>query len=303
MNAEGSERAGTFVWPPGPSVSPTPPPSNGTSPSPCAPPHWLDASWPKRPSRAAQAIGEVERVLLGGGAVSLQARAAQLGWRPEPVGGACWRCAESVGAFEVDDTGCASCHGTRPPWARFVRLGVYDALLRDAIHELKFQARRGVGMEMGRLLGQRLGHELRSLELGGGVIVPVPISTRRRLQRGVDHTLVLARGVARGSGLPVRPLLRRRHRPSQLSVPLSGREANVRGSIRAGGRKGPPGEGVVVILDDVRTTGATMRAACRAVMGLGVDRERIWACVAAVRDAPDRAGTPGECGEPGSDAG
>ncbi len=303
MSARGADPSERFVWPPGP---PAPPKPNAPqSLAPFEPPHWLDASWPREATRFGRTIGELERVLLGGGTCSLEARAAQLVWRPEPAGRACWRCAESVGEHEVDDTGCATCRGSRPPWNRFVRLGAYDGLVRSAILELKFRARRGVGGELGRLLGLRLNAELQAQghEPGAGVVVPVPISTRRRLQRGVDHTAVLAGGVSSRSGLTVTPLLRRSHRPSQLSVPTSQREANVRGSIGVRRGRRAPEEGVVVVLDDVRTTGATMRAACRCVQALGVDRGRIWACVAGVGDGADRQGRAGVDGISSAQAG
>lgn len=273
-----------FVWPP----RREPPHRRDEATDPDG--HWLDERWPREPGRVAGAIAELERVLLGGGSESLAWRAHAMGWRPEPAGRACWRCAGSVGEHEVDADGCSACRASRPPWARAIRLGLYESPLREAVHDLKFKARRPVGRELGRLLGLRLAHDLDRTGLleAGGIIVPIPISTRRRLARGVDHTLVLAKAASVASGLDVVRLLRRVHRPSQLSVPPSQREANVRGSIRARRGVSAPETGVVVVLDDVRTTGATMRAACRAVASMGVDRGRIWACVAGVREARTR---------------
>lgn len=302
MNAERDTARDPFVWPPRREA----PHHDQELEHPEPAPHWLDERWPREPGRVAQAVGEVERVLLGGGSDTLERRADETGWRPERASRACWRCAGSVGEHEVDGEGCAACRSSRPPWSRFIRLGVYEAPIREAVHDLKYHAKRSVGRELGRLLGLRLRHELERFNQGsGGVIVPMPISVRRRLVRGVDHTLVLARAASNECGLPVKRLLRRSHRPSQLSVPPSEREANVRGSIRA--RKGAraPESGIVIVLDDVRTTGATMRAACRAIEALGVERKRIWACVAGVRDAPERRASPEaqEAPEPGAEGG
>lgn len=287
-----------FVWPPG-----APPPPSPTNPDPLAPAHWLDPAWPRPPGSVSRLVAEIERVLLGGGPASLEARASATGWRPEPPTAACWRCAGTVGVHEVDDTGCAACRGARPPWARSLRLGPYEGLLREAIHDLKFRSRRAVGRELGRLLGWRIRAEMESQGVREGVIVPIPISFRRRVARGVDHTAVLARGAGEAAGVRVAHLLRRRHRPSQLSVPASQREANVRGSIRARPRARAPEGGVVVLLDDVRTTGATMRAACRALRSLGVDRKRIWLCVAGVRGLGGRRTEGSEAQEVTPDAG
>ncbi|MFI4892367.1 MAG: ComF family protein [Phycisphaerales bacterium JB058] len=287
-----------FVWPPG-----APPPPTSPTPEPFDAAHWLDPAWPRAPGALSRLVGEIERVLLGGGTTSLEARAYRQGWRPEATPAACWRCAGSVGPHEVDDTGCAHCRGTRPPWASALRLGAYEGLIREAIHDLKFRSGRAVGRELGRLLGWRIRAELERQGVGSATIVPVPISFRRRVARGVDHTAVLARSAGEAAGLRVAHLLRRRHRPSQLSVPASQREANVRGSIRARTRGGAPKGGVVIVLDDVLTTGATMRAACRALRGIGVERTRIWACVAGVRGLRGgRAGTA-EAQEPTPDDG
>lgn len=59
-------------------------------------------------------------------------------------------------------------------------------------------------------------------------------------------------------------LLARRHRPSQISLPVSQRRANVSGAFFC--RRGVlrvPVDAVLVVIDDVRTTGATMTEACR----------------------------------------
>jgi len=83
-------------------------------------------------------------------------------------------------------------------------------------------------------------------------------------------------------------LLRRRHRPSQLAVPVSRRKANVRGTMTCA-RADLTGR-LVIVLDDVRTTGATLREACRAVKKANPGA-KLWAAVAAVTPDPARGVT------------
>ena len=63
----------------------------------------------------------------------------------------------------------------------------------------KYTAWRRVCQELGADLGMAVGAALgrAGIDPAGVVICPVPTSTRRRLARGVDHTVVMAREVAR----------------------------------------------------------------------------------------------------------
>ncbi|MCS6711009.1 ComF family protein [Brachybacterium sp. EF45031] len=96
------------------------------------------------------------------------------------------------------------------------------------------------------------------------VIIPLPSTLRARLRRGEDHTAELARHLARRTGARVqRPL--RLHDRGQKGQGVRGRSVRRLG-MRPGWR--PPASGVV-LLDDVATTGASLRAAHRAVVEAG----------------------------------
>ncbi len=263
---------GGFVWPPRDAGDETAPP-------------LPDEQHGQRAGESA--FERFERVWLGVESRSFGRRAALEGWAPAGI--ACWRCGTGVGAHEADGDGCSWCRGKRLAWDRFVRVGPYGGMLRDAILELKFERFRRTGDDLGRMIGAAIGAELdrRGIEPGSCVLVPVPTSWRNRMKRGVDHTAVLARGASAASGVPIGRVLRRRHGPTQTSVPASNRRANVRGRILA--RRGVRAEvcegGVVIVLDDIRTTGATLMEACRAVRGVlagGKTEELVWAASVAV---------------------
>lgn len=173
------------------------------------------------------------------------------------------------------------CRDSRLPWQEVVRLGTYEGLLRDAILEVKFNAWRALASDVGHDLGTQLALSLasRSIPLDHIVLIPVPVALRRRLLRGIDHTLCLARGVRKGlfaawerAGAPPRasaaPILRplkRRYRPTQTSRNAEQRRKNVANSMLATSAVRSLQGKTVVLIDDVMTSGATLREACRAL--------------------------------------
>lgn len=201
-------------------------------------------------------------------------------WSP-----ACLRCGGVIHETEVaTPEGCGRCVSRRLAWSRCVRLGTYDNELRLMIHQFKFERWIWLGERLGAMFGERLRAALdeAGVEARDARIVPVATSFRRRMERNLDHTLVLSRAASRASGVPVLGLLTKRHRPSQLSVPVSERRANVRQAFRC-----RPFESrrfrVLVLLDDVMTSGATMSAACRTVREAATgDCPMLWAGVLAV---------------------
>lgn len=267
MSGETADRG--FVWPPGRPEETAPPPP---------PP-------PPEPVRAARAglLDVVEAQLLGRVGLCFDERARMEGWEPDGREAYCWRCGGSVGLHEADGEGCASCRTKRLPWERAVRLGAYAGPVRDAVLDLKFRHWRQTGRQLGRALGERLGEELEraQVDLGRVAIVPVPMYWGRRLRTGVDHTRVIASAAARACGIRLVHALVRGRGPSQLEVSASERKSNVSKAFRR--RRGVSFDGceLVVLLDDVRTTGATLRATSR-TLKRGGDVVRLWVATAGV---------------------
>jgi len=281
-NALDTDGVDAFVWPPREADAPVvvdrpvdPGLEREIAPSGAAPGWW----------------GRAEADLLGVRSVSFSRWARATGWRADGFGSFCWRCADSVGAYEVDGTGCGTCRERRLAWDRAARLGVYEGGLRAAVMELKFGKWRRTGAELGAALGDRLKDVMDAGGFGAGevVVVPVPTSWRRRMERGIDHTGVLAAAAGREAGVRVVRGLGRRHTPAQVGLSATARAANIRGAFRVRTALGRlEGVRAVVVLDDVRTTGATMTAACRSVRGVIGRQVEIWALTVLV--ATDRRG-------------
>ncbi len=303
-----------FSWPPR-SPDANRPPDHGDSPDWHPPGAATPADAPTKSGLvpAARPPRPWTRWLHACEEVWLARTAAPVAWReslgelkPESPGSYCPRCGGSVGPFEADADGCRDCRDVRLPWSRAVRLGSYEGTLRECIHLAKFGGWHRLQTELGRRLGRVIAEALREARLPGPYwVVPVPTTTARRLERGMDHTLVLSRSVARAlGGRVVRPL--RRVKPAaQTGASASERARLAAGAfrprrgwwmgIRRGVWRGTRGWGeagigcgVVIVVDDVRTTGATLRAACRGLRAgarrAGAAPARVWVATMGVTE-------------------
>jgi ComF family protein len=108
------------------------------------------------------------------------------------------------------------------------------------------------------------------------VLVPVPLHPRRLRERGFNQSELLAHALGRRSGLVVAPdaLVRRKETPPQTGLTASARRSNVSGAFAVRRRSQVAGR-VVVLVDDVVTTGATARACAAALRAAGTTEVRL----------------------------
>jgi ComF family protein len=157
-----------------------------------------------------------------------------------------------------------------PPFERLRAVAAYDDMARKLVHGLKYGDRQDLARWMARWM-VRAGGDVVS---GADVIVPVPLHRRRLWTRRFNQSAMLALVIAGATERPFAPTALRRIRPTRQQVGLSARERaeNVRGAFRVAeseriaiaGRR-------VLLVDDVYTTGATMKAATRALMRAGAE--------------------------------
>lgn len=226
-----------------------------------------------------------ERTWLGLREPPLRDRALAAAFRADEPGDYCTRCGAS-GSF---GHGCGACASRVLSWDRIIRIGKYDELPGQVVRELKFERWRRAGADLGVWMGAQLASQLRSEGLAHAsvALVPTPMHWLRRLWRGVDHATVLAQGASKGSGVSVRGWLTRKFRMPQGGLGGADRRRNVKGTMRwSGPRCRSELPQVIVIVDDVYTTGETVTEAARVVrnaVGLAWTG-RIWVLVAAVAE-------------------
>ena len=175
---------------------------------------------------------------------------------------------------------CVACCGSLEPRAfdagrLSVRAaGAYDGALRLAIQRCKYRDERALTDELGDLVAALLAADL-ALGVALDAVVPIPIHRGRVRERGYDQAVLLAARVAQRVSLPLMPALHRiRHTRAQVDLDRTERARNVDGAFvsEAGSLRGLR----VGIVDDVTTTGATLRAAALAARAAGAREIRAY---------------------------
>jgi ComF family protein len=169
-----------------------------------------------------------------------------------------------------DDAVSAEAIADPPPFRRARSAVVYDDISRAIVSRLKYGDRPEYARFCARLMVQA-GHDYWS---ASPVLVPVPLHPWRQLGRRYNQSTELARAIARLTGSQCRPQLvaRKRWTRQQVGLSLDGRARNVQGAFSVhpdalAVLAGRP----VVLVDDVYTTGATLKAATRALKRAGID--------------------------------
>jgi len=171
-----------------------------------------------------------------------------------------------AGAHESDL--CLRCCNSPPPFEICRSLGRYESVLLEAIHALKYRREIPAGVVLGNLLSS---YARDSLPVNNyDLIIPVPLHKKRLRQRGFNQSLHLARAVARDYSLPLdfQSLSRRIHTNPQIGLGRTEREVNVRGAFEVV-RKGEIVDSRILLIDDVYTTGSTIRECARILLDSG----------------------------------
>ena len=156
-----------------------------------------------------------------------------------------------------------------PPFERSRSAVLYNAVARHIVARLKYGDRPELARFCAGLMAGA-GHELFA---DRPVLVPVPLHRTRQFTRRYNQSTELARALARTTGLTVDPILvgRSRRTAQQVGLSASARQRNVAGAFvaRADALERLRGRHVVLV-DDVITTGATVKAVTRALNRVGV---------------------------------
>lgn len=200
------------------------------------------------------------------------------GWHIDPPTAYCPRCGATVGSGEATAKGCSHCIGEAIAWDRIVRLSMYTEPIAPWIIAMKYHKQWPWAPWFGEALARSIGP---INDPAKTIICPVPMATLRRWRRGFSQTQLMADAFAKETNLRVVPLLRRQGwQRSQTKVIASQRRANVSGAFRID--KVDLSGHDVWLIDDVKTSGATLTACTRLLRSMGA--WHVYVAVAAVAD-------------------
>lgn len=147
-------------------------------------------------------------------------------------------------------------------------LGPYEGGLGAAIRTLKYGGVPGLARELGVALRPVITCVTRNAPFQA-TLVPIPTDRSRVHERGFDQALLIAEAAGLACGMPVAQLLVR----TRPTPPLHTAGRDERAAILDGVMatvEALPIPPAIVLIDDVRTSGATMREAARALHASGV---------------------------------
>ncbi len=197
---------------------------------------------------------------------------------------ACFVCDEMLP--EGENVVCSVCWNSfsqidsaHPTWIeireKFTTEGVVDGLLswvlfekegkfQDAIHLLKYQGIKSVGVRFGQEIGKLIADD--SVFSKVDYVIPVPLHKVKKRERGYNQTELICVGISGATGIVSHPslIIRKKYTQTQTKLDLSQRKENVNDAFIVNPKfineiKGK----TFVIVDDVITTGSTINACAK----------------------------------------
>jgi ComF family protein len=160
-----------------------------------------------------------------------------------------------------------------PSWDKARAAVVFDDASKELVHHFKYQDRQEAGLAMARMMAGAG----RGFLSEADVVIPVPLHRRRLWQRRFNQAAFLAQRLAAARGLPWHGdvLLRTSATTSQVGLTAEGRRKNVKRAFAVPLDKQGAVDGKrVVLVDDVRTTGATAEACAEVLKQAGATQ--VW---------------------------
>lgn len=167
---------------------------------------------------------------------------------------------------KLNPTGnCKSCKNLPPIFIAGERSGILGTL----IHDFKYNSNRSLALPLAEII-----HEILPFISGQVSIVPLPTINRHIRERSFDHTLLLAKKLSalRGKNYSVEKLLVRNKNTTQVGSSAKTRLAQAENAFKVSEKIKIDKNKTYLLIDDVWTTGASMKAALKKLRDAGAEK-------------------------------
>ena len=185
-----------------------------------------------------------------------------------PFGERCWRCnRQSLGARV-----CSSCRSFRGPTTVWINSD-YHGLVQAAVKKYKFSHARSLAQPMASLMAQtlKLYNQASTINRRQYLVVALPTATSRKRRRGFGHSELLARHIAARLGLKNLNAIGRLDQSRQVGAAKLVRLNQLQGNYFVKHPESVANRNILLV-DDVVTTGASLREAARVLRSAGAQR-------------------------------
>ncbi len=187
---------------------------------------------------------------------------------------ACIYCAKPLKSEKTNSEICYQCRKELPPYTHTQALFSYTYPVSTLIPAAKFQQNLAVLNLLGYLMAQFM-----ILEPRPDVLIPVPLHPKRVRQRGYNQSLELAKCITKETGIPLdnKACKRIKNTAPQTSLTSSQqRQDNVKCAFQIINIK--PHWQHIILIDDVMTTGSTVKELALEFKKAGAKRVDVWCC-------------------------
>ena len=179
---------------------------------------------------------------------------------------------------------CGRCLKNNPAYDRLVACVPYQGKLRTSLHRYKFGGRSDLHTSFAMMMCAQL------LSFGCtdfDVVVPIPLSKERLRERGFNQAELIAKDIAKQFHVPCvsNALKKCQDTERQSELNIHQRSKNIRGAFALNNPDAVRGKNVLLV-DDIFTTGATMREAAKTLSAVS---KSVTACVLAKTDIGQRS--------------
>ncbi|QUM87488.1 amidophosphoribosyltransferase [Moritella sp. 36] len=190
----------------------------------------------------------------------------------------CYRCALPL---TINQQGqCHECRHQEPPWQRLIASMNYSLECQYLIKQYKFSQQPQLHLLFSQLISRSVSNNVIQHNYSlPEALLSIPLHKKRLAKRGYNQAHLLAQDLAKQLQIPLiaeKIFIRTKNTKAQAKQTAAERSNNMHNAFQVT-------QAITVkhvaIIDDVVTTGETMKTACQALFTAGVERIDIW-CIA-----------------------